>query len=256
MNHQITAPEPTERVSHARMRLNYKPGPSFPYRIAGTPADREQAIIRIEAHYAEAIEALRTTESRNREPATDYPLQDYYCIGCLITEGTLRAKVLSLAAYPLLQAAMVRILGEKLTLQCYFAQTYEEKSGIGPGGIIGTVKADSNVEPDTSARRGYAYSGWVSSSIPIAYKPEEEAKLELWRDSYRFLSQAKHWLMHQSDVPAEGIPFPQELSHELHGLLGVAAMRALVADKLGRNWVLLDAHRVTLAENLHWSLAA
>lgn len=256
MNHQLNAPEPTERVSHARMRLHYKPGPSFPYRIAGTPADREQAIIRIEALYADAIEALRNAESRNREPATDGPLQDYYCIGCDISEGTLRAQVLGLAAYPLLQAAMVRVLGKKLTLQCYFAQTYEEKSGIGPGGIIGTVDANGESEPDTSARRAYAYGGWVSSSIPIAYKPENEAKIELWRDSYRFMSQAKHWLMHQNDVPAEGIPFPQELSHELHGLLGPSAMRELVADKLGRNWVLLNAHRVTLAENLDWSLAA
>ena len=254
MNQQLTAPEPSERASHARIRLHY--APAFPCHIGGDITDRNAALTRIAANHAEAIEALRQTESRNRETETDRPLQPYYCIGCDITEGTLRAQVLGLGAYPLLQAAMVRILNEKLTLQCYFPQTYEDASGLGPGGILGTLAADTKDTPNTSAARCLKYWNWVSDGHPVTYKTEDEARIDLWRYSFHFLSEAKHWLMQQVAVPNEGIPYPQELSHQLHALLGVAAMRNLAADKMGRNWVLLNAHRVTLAENLHWSQAA
>lgn len=256
MHHQIKSVEPTKVVSHSRLRLNYQPKINFPNMIFGTSSEKDTALQRIRTNHAEAIEALRAAESRNKEPESDEPKQNYYCIGCDIPEGTLRAQVLGLAAYPLLQAAMAKILGEKLTLQCYFPQTYEEASGIGPGGIIGTVDADSDVIPDISARRAHAYSGWVGDGLPIVYREEKEAKAELWRETFRTASKAKFWLMQQGAVPPEGLPFPQELLDEMHMLLGPDALRPIVANKLGRNWVLLNPHRVTLAENLHWALAA
>ncbi|PZP39305.1 MAG: hypothetical protein DI585_04495 [Pseudomonas fluorescens] len=233
-------------------RLMYK-GRVAPSLIAGSNEERDRAITILRHRHADAIAALQGLESRNKEG--DVPgriLQDYYCIGCIVPDGAIRKLVFALGAYPLLREAMKVIFGKQLALMCYFPQTYEPGAGPGPGGIIGVAGLDEDI--DTSASRSLKYWNWVDRHVP-AYLSEEEAEIALWKLTYSAFSIGKFWLASLPDMlPEDGLEFPPEFSHDMYALLGVPAMQKLVAQHLGKDFVLLDDGRIINRVNLRWSL--
>jgi len=244
-----------ERTLTANYRFRYRHTPPM-FNIRGTPKEKQRAITVIGKRYAPAIKAMQALASRNREnPEPHRSLQEYYCIGCDVGDGELRAQVFGLAAYPLVQVAMQQVLAEQLTLQCYFPQTYEPIAGQGPGGIIGTMGWGT---PDTSASRCYKYWRWVSDDQPQSpYLNEDDAEVELWKLSFIAFPRGKHWL---DNLPAilpgsRGWEFPPELKHDLMALLGIPAMQRLVRQRLKRDIVLLDDRHVIERKHLHWWLA-
>lgn len=254
MNVMLSVIEPSLTLT-AKFRFRYKYTPPL-HVIQGTEAEKREAMARIRIRYARAIATMKSLASRNREkPDPRSSEQEYYCIGCDVGDGELRDEIFDLPACPILQVAMQEELGEQLTLQCYFPQTYESIAGMGPGGIIGTIGWGT---PDTSAARCWNYVRWVSDNqSQPRYTSEKHANVELWKDTFRAYSRGKHWLMNLPEKrPRKGIKFPKELKHELIPLLGVPAQQRLVTKHLGRDLVLLDNHRVIERKHLHWALVA
>ena len=252
-NTTITATDP-KHASGPRIRLAYKYAEPL-HNIAGTADEKTVAFAILKRRYDHVFTAMENLNSRNREsepnPPRDTPLQEYYCIGCDVGDGTLRELVLNLAAQPLLQVLAQDVLSENLTIQCYFAQTYEAKSGHGPGGIIGTTKGMT--EPDVTFSRCLKYWNWTDSNEP-PYLPEDEAEQALTKLIAIAFSRGMFWLANLPEhMPRNGKAYPGELQHDLIALLGVPAMRRIVTQRLGRELV-LHGNNVLPYSHLHWAL--
>lgn len=223
--------------------------------IGGTIPERDRALKLIRTRYERGITRLKRIESRNIEKNLDgRPLQNYYCIGCDIQDGSLRAQVLRFGAYPLLQVAMQYLLEEKLTLQCYFKQSYESAENIGPGGILGTC--GNGEAPLTEDERADKYWNWKTSDEP-PYLSGEDAANALWNLAETEFVAGLEWLETLPDeLPATGYAYPHELSHDLMALLGPPAMQRQVGTHLDRDIVLLDETHIIERKHLHWALAA
>jgi hypothetical protein len=249
------------RLSYKGKRIESPDQNSFPlvqrplYQINGTAQERDKALRRIKIRYERGISRLKLINSRNIEKDLGgLPLQNYYCIGCDIQDGDLRAQVLRFGAYPLLQVAMQYHLGEKLTLQCYFPQSYESADNIGPGGILGTCANDET--PRTETERAEKYWNWTTSDEP-PYLSQEDAAKSLWNRAETEFVHGLEWLETlPEELPVTGYSYPPELSHDLMAQLGVAAMQRQVSTHLDRDLVLLDEHRIIERKHLNWSLVA
>ncbi|MBI1309301.1 MAG: hypothetical protein GC129_05585 [Proteobacteria bacterium] len=235
--------------------LRYSKKTTLPmHRVQGSAGQREAFMGRFEHRYGRALDTLAVLEARNREEQMpDRALQPYFCIGCDVGDGALRAEVLSLAACPLYQVAVQGLLGKRLALQCYFSQTYEPRAGVGPGGVIGVLPETAVEELDTRASRAFKYWRWVDADQP-AYLPEEQAEAELWKLSYIGFCRGKAWLASlPAELPPEGVEVPAGLGHDTCALLGVPAMQRLVATHLGKDLVMFSPMKVGRREDLHWS---
>ncbi len=249
------------RLSYKGQRVDNANQTDFPlvlqplHKIGGTAQEREIALKRISTLYERGISRLKLIQSRNIEKDLGgLPLQNYYCIGCDITDGNLRTLVLRFGAYPLLQAAMQYLLEEKLTLQCYFSQSYESADNIGPGGILGTCANDET--PRTETERSEKYWNWKTSDEP-PYLSRVAAAKSLWDRAGTELEQGLEWLETLPEkLPETGYAYPPELSHDLMALLGVVAMQRQVSTHLDRDIVLLDETRIIERQHLNWSLVA
>lgn len=223
--------------------------------IAGTVEEKSAFLEAFARRHAGALEVFGKLVSRNREgEVPNRMLQPYFCVGCDVGDGALRAEILGFGAYPLHQTALQELTRRRLVLQCYFAQTYEVAAGTGPGGIIGSMEPRDVGEVDATASRAWKYWQWVDEHLP-AYVQEEEAEFALGKLSYIAFSRGKAWLAGlPAEIPVEGVLIPSELVHDIHALLGVAAMQRLVARHLKKDLVMLNARTVVRRKDLRWDV--
>lgn len=219
--------------------------------IAGDPAIRQ----RVMANLSLKKEILKAfTTALEERPIKDVIHEPYLCLGCQVAGGTVRKSIIGMVSYPLQRVVLEDITGYRFTMQAYHAQSYEDTADPGPGAVFGLRRANSKRlgSRGTSASVALKMGLWVNSATNFPYEDEDIAKVKLWQLAEERYAPGLSFLSGMTIEPDEPQHYPLYVAHCLHALLGVEALRQLVAEQLGLNLVLIDADRLIGEKHLRW----
>lgn len=226
------------------------------YAVPEDTLARQTALDIITARYPATLDNLRELLKHSRnDPRAPTPSK-YLCLGCQVGMGDERRRMLAFTTYPLYTLAAQQLLQHQFMLYTYHAQAYEDGADPGPGGVVGIRPTSGRVlmpELDSSASSALKMWLWLNKETDFAYEDETQASHHLWQLATERCAAGLAFLRSRNNAPEFPVPYPPEVAHDLHTLLGVTALRRLVALHLGLRLVLVDDTRLIGEDHLQWS---
>lgn len=224
--------------------------------IEGDLAIRDAVVANI-SRKKETLKAF-ITALENR-PLKDPIHEPYICLGseCLSGEmagATTRKAIIGMLSYPLYRAVLEERTGYQFIVQAYFAQSYENPEDIGPGAVVGLRRPNTRRLGARwkSASVAFKMLQWVDDTTDFQYEDEDTARTKLWSFAEEHYPQGMSYLRGMKIEPTEPQLYPLQVSPDLHALLGIEALRQLVAEHLGLRLVLIDGDRLIGENHLRW----